>query len=297
MTDEQAVNIAKLNDRGVINVAGADARVMLQGIITNDLDTLADDGAIHAGLLTPQGKILFSFFVICSGNALLIETSRGQIDPLMKRLAMYRLRADVTFEDISERYSVAAAWPTLPQRDGAIVFQDPRLAALGWRVLVENGDSEALSGGWLINGQVHQVDEGAYHAHRIACGVPEAERDYKLGDSYPHEALFDQLAGVSFSKGCYVGQEVVSRMQHRGKIRKRIVPVLADGPLEADVEIVAGSSVIGRIGSVNDNHGLALVRLDRAAEAIGKGLSCVAGPVSLRFLKPNWADFDVPQAP
>jgi folate-binding protein YgfZ len=137
-----------------------------------------------------------------------------------------------------------------------------------------------------------------YHAHRIALGVPEGGKDYELGDTYPHEALFDQLNGVSFEKGCYVGQEVVSRMQHRGTARKRVVPVLADATLpDPGTPVVAGSVEIGRLGSSVDGMGLALLRLDRAAEMQEKGDALQAGSVPLRIELPRWAHFALAPAP
>jgi folate-binding protein YgfZ len=269
--------IALLADRGVVSVTGADAGKLLQGVLTNDIDLLAERPAIHAGLLSPQGKILFEFFVARVENGFLLETARARAGDLAKRLTLYKLRAKVDIADVSADHTVAAIWDGAIQPAArAIAFPDPRDRAMGMRVIV------SLSSDWLIG---HSGAEAAtaddYHAHRIAHGVPEGDRDYPLGDTYPHEALFDRLAGVAFDKGCYVGQEVVSRMQHKTVVRKRVTRVTGRA-LHSGLEVLAGQAPIGTVGSVASGHGLALVRLDRVVEALDKGLSLTVGgePVS-----------------
>lgn len=137
----------------------------------------------------------------------------------------------------------------------------------------------------------------AYHAHRIGLGVPEAGKDFAIGETFPHEADLDLLHGVSFEKGCFIGQEVVARMKHRGSVRKRVVPVEAAAPLRSGAAILVGDAEIGRIGSVAGAHGLALVRLDRAAEASAKGQKLLADGIAVTLCKPGWADFDLGPAP
>src|SRR5262245_50865560 len=244
--------IAVLPDRGVVRVAGWDAEKLLQGVIANDLDLLSLQPAIRAAVLTPQGKILFEFFVARAGkDAFLLETGRVEAPGLAKRLAMYKLRAKVTVEDVSDAYRVLALWGASPHSlgnmAGTVSFPDPRLPDLGLRILAEAKLAEDIAA--ASNGTDAAAHE--YHAHRIALGVPEAGKDYALGDTFPHEADLDQLNGVSFTKGCFVGQEVVSRMQHRAHIRKRVVPVEAagSGDLRAGAEITTGAAVIGKIGS------------------------------------------------
>jgi tRNA-modifying protein YgfZ len=288
--------IALLPDRGVISVTGADAEKLLQGVITNDMELLAGQSAIHAGVLSPQGKILFEFFVVKAPDGFCLETARDQVAPLVERLQRYKLRADADIADASSDYTVAAIWggPYEPRGQGKqpVWFADPRLAELGFRELVTIGSDWALAGD---NADSATPDD--YHAHRIALGVPEGGKDYELGDTYPHEALFDQLNGASFEKGCYVGQEVVSRMQHRGTARKRVVPVFADCVLPAPgTLVVAGSVEIGRLGSVADAKGLALLRLDRAAEMTEKGEVLQADSVPLRIELPSWARFSLTPA-
>lgn len=291
--------LALLPDRGVVSVEGPDAAKLLQGVITNDMDLIAQQGALHAGLLSPQGKILFEFFVVKSPEGFCLETARAKAAELAERLKMYKLRADVAIKDASADYTVAAIWG----RDGGhpfegagpapLRFADPRLAALGLRELT------TLRSDWALGGEDAQsATQEEYHAYRIGLGVPEGGKDYAFGDAFPHEALFDQLHGVSFEKGCYVGQEVVSRMQNRGTARRRVVPVVADSPLPAHGASIAAAGVeIGTLGSVAGTRGLAPIRLDRAAEFIDKGETLRAGGVPVRIDIPDWARFKLEAKP
>ena len=143
---------------------------------------------------------------------------------------------------------------------------------------------------------MRQQAKPSYHARRIALGVPQGGRDYAYGETFPHEALYDQLDGVAFEKGCYIGQEVVSRMQHRGTARKRVVPIEGDGPLEAGAEVMTGKLPVGTIGSVDGTHGLALLRLDRAASAQAQGIPLKAGDTTITVRLPDYATFEMPVA-
>jgi len=288
--------IALLPERGVVSVAGEDAGKLLQGVITNDMGLLNTQPALHAGLLTPQGKILFAFFVVRSPDGFLLETARDKAAALADRLMLYKLRAKADVQDVSSDYTVAAIWGGSyePRGQGTapLLFPDPRLASLGSRELVTIGSDWALA-----NEEADSATQDEYHAHRIGLGVPEGGKDYAFGDTFPHEALFDQLNGVSFSKGCYVGQEVVSRMQNRGTARKRVVPVVGASALpEPGAAIAAGGVEIGTLGSVAGNRGLALIRLDRAAEFADRGEALCAGDVTLRIELPAWARFSVATA-
>jgi folate-binding protein YgfZ len=283
--------IALLPDRGVVSVTGEDAGKLLQGVITNDMGLLELQPALHAGLLTPQGKILFDFFVVRASDGFLLETARDKAAALADRLMLYKLRAKADIRDVSSDYSVAAIWggAYVPHGHGTapLLFADPRLAGVGSRELVTIGSDWALA-----NEQTDSATQGEYHAHRIGLGVPEGGKDYAFGDAFPHEALFDQLNGVSFTKGCYVGQEVVSRMQNRGTARKRVVPVVSDLALpEPGAAITAGGVEIGTLGSIAGARGLALLRLDRAAEFADRGETLRAGDVPVRIALPSWATF------
>jgi tRNA-modifying protein YgfZ len=267
-------HLALLPDRGVISVSGDDSRDFLDNLITNDMTHLDTVPAIHAGLLTPQGKILFEFFVVRQGDGYLLETGRAGAGDLVKRLQLYRLRAKVALNDLSGSRVVVAGWDgSSPPWPLATIYPDPRAEGLGYRAIMPPELSVKLA--------AEDEGEAAYHRHRIALGVPEAGRDYALGDAFPHEAGFDRLAGVSFTKGCFVGQEVVARMQHKTVVRKRVVRIEGVAPLVEGSEVVAGDAVIGRVGSVDGTHGLALVRLDRALEARRNGVTLVAAGISI----------------
>ena len=205
---------AELDDRGLVTVTGPDAAKLLQGLITNDLGALEPGHALFAGLLAPQGKILFDFFIVATDDGFLIELAKGHVADFIKRLTLYRLRAEVTIEDSSDRYRVLAIWgpDTEAVKDNtSLTYQDPRHADLGQRRFVARSETVETT-----------ADAAHYHCHRIALGVPEGGKDYAFSDAYPHEALFDQLAGVSFTKGCFIGQEVVSRMEHRNATKNAL---------------------------------------------------------------------------
>ena len=267
-------HLALLSDRGVVSVSGEDATAFLDNLITNDMDLLKTQAALFAGLLSPQGKILFEFFVIKHdviehGGGYLLETRRDKAADLVKRLTMYKLRAKVTINDLTANYAVAAAWAgAAPVAPLSISFPDPRHGDLGARVLMAPTMAAKLD--------ADLEPESRYHAHRIALGIAEGGRDYTLGDTFPHEANFDLVGGVSFTKGCYVGQEVVSRMQNKSVVRKRVVRV-SGAALVSGAEVKLGDAVIGTLGSVDGQGGLALMRLDRAVEAADQGLTMTAG--------------------
>jgi folate-binding protein YgfZ len=242
--------------------------------------------------------MLFEFFVTeAPDGGFLLETGRDLADDLVKRLGMFMLRAKVEAENVSPAWEVAALWGGAPAAgEKRIVYEDPRLAEMGARVLAPVPPGFAADPG-DVEGDAEWVTTEAYHAHRVALGVPEAGKDYPIGDTFPHEADLDALNGVSFAKGCFVGQEVVARMKHKGIVRKRVVPVEAEAPLRSGAPIMVGDAEIGSIGSVVGARGLALVRLDRAAEASAKGQALLADGVRISLVKPDWATFEVAAAP
>ena len=289
--------IALLPDRGAVTVTGEDARTFLQGLITNDMALIDTQPALHAGLLTPQGKILFDFFVVAMPEGFCLEVARSKAGELVNRLKMYKLRSKVEIVDESADYTVAAIWggEYAPKGNGKppLLFADPRLPGMGYREMT------TLRSDWALGGETcDSATQDEYHAHRIGLGVPEGGRDYPFGDAFPHEALFDQLGGVSFKKGCFVGQEVVARMQHRGLARRRIVPVLAAGALpDSGASITAGGVEIGKLGSTAGNRGLADIRIDRVAEFKAKGESLRAGDAEVNVELPAWATFSLAAKP
>lgn len=265
---------AILNSRSVLRLAGKDARNWLQGLVTNDVESLKPGEGRYAALLTPQGKILFDFFVLVDGEALLIDCRTDHAASLSKRLAMYRLRADVSVSEAGSALAVAVAWGEAPPAvSRAILYADPRDPCMGWRFVGEPQEFDLLG--------MESGHDDAYAAHRIACGMPEGGVDFAYGDAFPHEANMDLLHGVDFKKGCYIGQEVVSRVQHRGTARKRILRVELATPVPAGTPVMAGETVIGEIGSVNGRQALASLRTDRLADAQAAGSRLSADGVEL----------------
>ncbi len=314
--------VAHLADRGVVRVAGDDAKTFLDGLVTCDLDRVAPGRPRFGALLSPQGKILFDFIVFATAEgAFHLDCARAQASDLAKRLGFYKLRARVAVEDLSDNMSVFAGWGDSPQPelDTGLVAADPRLPALGWRALTSPSEGEVKRtkgepgvGGSAASseraalppspGRRYRGDsniplegEGAYHAHRIALGVPEGGKDFSFNDAFPHEALMDQLHGVDFDKGCYVGQEVVSRMQHRGTARTRIVQLLylEGSAAEPGADVTAGERSLGKTGSGAGPRGLATIRLDRAADALAAGQTIRAGGRPVRIETPGWASFSL----
>jgi len=221
---------ALLPDRGVVKVLGDDARHFLNGLFTTDIAKVTPDNACFAALLTPQGKIIVDFLITEApsghGGGFLIDCPRALAQSLATKLGFYKLRAKVTVENLSDSLGVLAAWDGDFAMKPDLAFADPRADALGWRILAPSELAQRLAD--LIGADL--VDAAAYEAHRIATGAPRGGLDFMYGDAFPHETNMDRLHGVDFDKGCYVGQEVVSRMQHRGTARTRTVRVVLDGP-------------------------------------------------------------------
>lgn len=268
------------SDRGVIRLFGADARGFLNGLISSDVEKLAAGDARFAALLTPQGKIVADFLVLGAEDGLLLDVPKALTAALTQKLGFYKLRAKVGVENMSDTHEVTAIWDSAPSpQDGA--FADPRDARLGHRVIAPRVARKPDS-------------DADYEAHRIALGVPQGGVDFAYGDAFPHEANMDRLHGVDFGKGCYVGQEVVSRMQHRGTARTRVVRVAFEGDAPpAGASIVAGEKTVGTMGSSAALQGLAMLRLDRAAEALAASLPLSANGVALRVA--DAADLALPE--
>ncbi|MTI42288.1 hypothetical protein JM93_02260 [Roseibium hamelinense] len=284
-----------LENRGLLRISGDPAHDFLQNLVTTDLSIVDKNGAAFSGLLTPQGKIQFDFFIVKSGESYLIEVDRTVLQDLKKRLTFYRLRTKVEI-DVAEQ-AVFAVWDSeIFHLDGALVFRDPRLDELGYRVI---GQKETVSSGLQTVGGTSATFEN-YQLHRLKLGVPESSTDFSLSDIFPHDADMDALQGVSFSKGCYVGQEIVSRMQHRGTARKRFVKLRSKAELpEAGSDVMADGKSVGHIGShVKDGDtsiSVALLRLDKVRAALDKGATITCGEAPVEVDLPAWATFDWPE--
>jgi folate-binding protein YgfZ len=279
---------AFLPDRGVVKVDGADARTFLNGLVTTDLTLLGPGLGRFGALLTPQGKITTDFLITEApaghGGGFLIDAPRALAKGLADKLGFYKLRAKVTVENLSDDLGVMAVWDGEPSTKPDLIFADPRHAALGWRILVPEGLAQKVAD--LAGAEL--VESGAYDAHRIATGVPRGGLDFIYGDAFPHETNMDRLHGVDFDKGCYVGQEVVSRMQHRGTARTRTVRIALDGAApEPGTAVVAGDKPVGTMGSSAGDAGLALLRTDRAIDALDAGTPLTSGGLAIRIADPE----------
>src|SRR4051794_16803097 len=279
---------ALLSDRGVIKVGGEAARDFLNGLVTTDVGLIQPGLGRFGALLTPQGKIIADFLITEApsglGGGFLIDCPRALAQGLADKLGFYKLRAKVAVENLSSGLGVVAAWDGDPAVKPDLAFADPRDPALGWRILV----AEELKQKVADSIGADLVDSAAYEAHRIAAGVPRGGLDFMYGDAFPHETNMDRLHGVDFDKGCYVGQEVVSRMQHRGTARTRTLRlILENSPPEAGVAIVAGDKPVGTMGSSADGMGLGLLRTDRAADALDAGMPLTAGGIEIRLAEPG----------
>ena len=260
-------------ERAVLSLDGAESENFLHNLVTADILGLAEGEARYAALLTPQGKILFDFFVVKAAEGYLLDCAASQLEELIKRLMFYRLRAKVA---IAERKNLEVG-VSPEQPSGMTAYADPRTSIIGWRVIAEKGKLPTGVG---------------YDQARIALGLADSDGDIGSGELFPHEANFDQLGAVSFSKGCYIGQEVVSRMEHRATARSRILPVTFDGAaVPRDAAIKSADRIIGSVLSSAGNAALALIRLDRLGEVEQPLLT---DGVRVQVHKPAWVNYDVP---
>ena len=286
---------ALLPDRGVVKVAGDDARGFLNGLLTADIGRVTPDNAGFAALLTPQGKIIVDMIVAEAppedGGGFFLDVPKALAKSCVDRLNFYKLRAKVIVEDLSEVLGVMAVWEGEAATEYGLCYRDPRLRTLGHRVMLPPHlavETAADLGATLMPAT-------AFEAHRIALGIPRGGLDFTYGDAFPHEVDMDQLHGVDFHKGCFVGQEVVSRMEHRGTARTRIVPVAYDGfAPDAGAAVTAAEKQVGTFGSSASGRALAMLRLDRAEDALAAHHPLVAGAVTLRLVKLDWLRFALP---
>ena len=281
----------QLADRGVLRGAGEAARAFLQGLVTCDMGKVSQTAAAYGALLSPQGKILFDFFLIEAEGGFFVDAPLALTADLARRLGFYRLRAKITIEILSGGASldmqspndltVSASWGNDPALPGALAsFADPR-APLGLRIIAPRH----------VTGSLPDYTS-AFEARRIEAGAPKGGVDFVYGEAFPHEANLDRMHGVDFDKGCFIGQEVVARVEHRGTARKRVARVTFKGPLLATgTPVTANGQAIGAIGSSYFGHALAMLRLDKAREALAAGYAIMAGSVPLTLVDtPQEAD-------
>jgi folate-binding protein YgfZ len=300
MADAKAVI---LEHRGILRVGGADRRAFLQGIVSNDVERVGAEHTVWSAFLTPQGKFLHEFFVAEQENAFLLDCEAERAADLQRRLKLYKLRAQVTLE-AADDLAVAVLFGTdalarldLPAEAGrtrplagGVAFVDPRLPELGARAILPRAEAqEVLNGAGFA-----EADLADYDALRIAAGVPDGSRDLEVEKSTLLESGFDELHGIDWNKGCYMGQELTARMRYRGLTKKRLVPIEIDGPAPAPGspvtrdgketgELLSAVATDGK-GSV----GLALLRLDSLD---GSDTPLMIGEAAVTPKKPAWAKF------
>jgi folate-binding protein YgfZ len=265
--------IAVLPERGVVEVTGADRVAFLQGLVSNDVTLSAPGKAVWAALLTPQGKWLVDFFVFAEGERLLLDCARDQAAMLVVVLSRYRLRAKVALRDASSEFFVSAGWggAVIP---AGLAAPDPRLPEAGWRAL---------------SAVAADATAEQYDAHRLSLGLP-GTADLEPQKTALLEAGFDELSGISWTKGCYMGQELTARTRYRGLLKKRLFPVAVDGPMPPPGTPITREGVeIGEMRSGRDGRGLALLRI----EAVEAGGAFASGEARLTPRIPAWMKLPV----
>ena len=288
-----------LTNRGIISVTGSNSRDFLQGIISNDITLVSPNKTIYAALLTPQGKYLFDFFISQSGEKLLIECEKDRVPDLMKRLRIYKLRANADLVDETETYSIFAIWGDdaaqatglhnerglAHEISGGTQFIDPRLNTAGVRSVLPIEVAEAQ----LQSLAAEPASASDYDLHRLKLGLPDASRDLVVDKAILIESGFDELNGVDWNKGCYMGQELTARTKYRGLVKKRLISVLIEGAApEPGTPIMVGDKNAGEMRSSNAGHGIALLRLDQLNN---EAAEYICDQAILRPNKPTWADF------
>jgi tRNA-modifying protein YgfZ len=255
-------------DRTLIRVSGPDARKFLNNVLTQELGRLDQAPVVYSALLTPQGKVLADMFVWAEADGVLLDVDPARGEDLFRRLSMYKLRADAKLEDVSAQFDVVVGDAAF---EGAA--PDPRLAALGWRKIAPKG--EAITDG-----------AAGFEAKRIALGLPDLARDAGADEVFALEALLDELNGVAFNKGCFLGQENVSRMKRRATTRKKFCPIVFEGEAPAyGTPVLAGAAELGTVRTGTDGRALALLRLDRARAAEAP---LTAGGKEIKLNPPEW---------
>jgi len=289
-----------LDSRTVLAVSGGDRRGFLQGLISNDINKVDASHAVHAAFLTAQGRFLHEFFVVEQGERLLLEAEAARLDDLRKRLSAYRLRAKVTIEPLGSEAVVVALFGegaaaaigidpaadagTAVPFDGGIAFIDPRLPALGLRAILPasgTGRLEAL--GWRIGALAD------YDALRLALGVSDGSRDLAVEHALLLENGFDELNGIDWKKGCYIGQELTARMKYRALVKRRLTPVRVVGPLPAPgTPVTLDGTDAGEMRSGLGASALALLRLEALERLRSHGGTLSAGEARLEPQAPAW---------
>jgi tRNA-modifying protein YgfZ len=275
--------VSNLPGRSLIHVSGTEAAHFLHNLVTCDIEGLQAGALIAGALLTPQGKILFDFLVRQEGEAYCLDCRVDSAAELAKRLKFYRLRAKVEI-DVEEQALATVSFGVESKASEVESNADARFPS---ELRVTRSYGAALA---------EDVGTEAYDLLRIQNGIAEGGSDYAFGDVFPHDVNLDQIRGVSFAKGCYVGQEVVSRMQHRGTARRRVLIAVGDGPLTARAELTAGGRLIGALGCAVGNAALALARVDKVRDAVDASVEILADGMAVTLSMPPHVSFDWPES-
>ncbi|TDQ84498.1 hypothetical protein A8950_1055 [Dongia mobilis] len=282
MSDKAFFEIS--TERAVLGIGGADRATFLQGLISNDTTRIGDSCAIFAALLTPQGKFAFDLMLVGDGERYLVDAEAGRRADLLKRLKMFKLRSQVTLDDLDAdlvvvhlfggdtlaRLGLAAEPGQAKRLAGGVVFVDPRLATLGARSFLPRASAQQT----LQELGFEAAAPGAFRQHRYGLGVPEGSTDLTPDKSILLECGFDEMHGIDWQKGCYMGQELTARTKYRGLVRKRLLPVRFEGPALVPGTILdSGGKEAGEVRAVDGSVGLALIRLEHLDALKGAGLS------------------------
>lgn len=274
------IRTATLGDRGIIRIDGEDRHAFLQGLVSNDVTKATATRAIYAALLTPQGKFLHDFFIAASGDSLLVDCEGERREDLFRRLRLYRLRSKVELADVTGDFSVQVAFGgdcsaafglggeagSAREADGGAIFTDPRFAGAGCRAILPAEKAIAS----LASQSTEAAEADSYDAWRLSLGLPDGSRDMQVDKAILLESGFEELNGVDFDKGCYMGQELTARTKYRGLVKKKLMPVrLSAAAPEAGTPVMSGDREVGEIRSSRGDRAIALIRLDalEAAEA------------------------------
>lgn len=280
-----------LTDRVVLCASGPDAESFLQNVVTTDLASLGADEARPGALLTPQGKILFDFLVSRgAAETLRLDCRSDLADDLARRLTLYRLRAKVEIRKAEEQV-VGASW----ESDSTSSLDESGRA--GGQAIASLRDTRFLDDRIVrrtYGPAVPSADRADWDGRRISAGVAECGLDFPPADAFPHDVLLDLTGGVGFRKGCYVGQEVVSRMQHRGTARRRVMVATADKPLVPHADVRAAGRSLGSLGSASGGRAIAIVRFDKVKASLEAGHAISAGEIEVRLAVPPGAAYALP---
>jgi folate-binding protein YgfZ len=268
-----------LPTRGLLALSGEDVISFLQGLVSNDTRLLEKGEAVYAALLTPQGKFLHDFFLIPREGKILLDGEKARLDDLCKRLTLYKLRSKVTIEKLPDAFGVVALWGEGAPAGGA--FADPRLPALGFRWV---GDVSQFSAA-----DAQGASEAGYDRHRLELGVPDGSRDMIVEKSFLLECGFEELHGLDFKKGCYVGQEVTARTHYRGQVKKAMFMVR--GSLSAPgTPIMSGEAQAGEMRSSAGDIGLAILRIAEVEKSLKGEMPLCAGDRVIEAAWPGYVD-------